>query len=191
MARKLFDNGLLSIVNPDSSIEVGAKLYWYEADTTTPATTYTTPDGVVENANPVVASADGRFGQMWLEPGAYKYILTQAGSDPSDPDVTVNDYNVTDEPPEIDAALYTFLAGDVPLPIASGGTGQTSAVNAIAALGGLALTGGELTGQITQDAAGAYLYNGDGAQTNGAVFVTIDSDPDPTSLPGQWWAKYT
>jgi hypothetical protein len=190
VARKLFDNGLLSIIKPDSSIEVGAKLYWYVADTTTPATTYTTPDGSTENTNPVLAVSDGRFPEMWLEPGDYKYILTQADSTPADPDVTVNDYTVDDAPPSIDPTLYNFLAGTDPLPVANGGTNATSAVNAAAELEVLPLAGGELTGQVTQDGAGALLYNAAGGQVQGGVFVTIDSDPDPTSLAGQWWAKY-
>lgn len=191
MTRKLFDTGLLSIINSDSSIEVGAKLYWYVADTSTPATTYTEPSGSAQNTNPVLAQADGRFPQMWLEAGDYKYILTQSDSTPADPDVTVNDYSVVAEPPEIDSGLYDFLAGDDPLPIANGGTGASSAVNAIAALGGLPAAGGTVTDDIARATKGVYLYNSAAGQVNGGVFVTVDSDPDPTSAAGEWWAKYT
>lgn len=190
MARQLFDPGLFSIVNPDSSIEVGAKLYWYVAETTTLATTYTTPDGSVQNSNPVVAQADGRFGQMWLEPGDYKYVLTQADGSPTDADVTVDDYTVADTPPDIDPALDDFLAGTDPLPIANGGTGETSAVNAIAALGGLPAAGGTVTGNITRSTKGVHFFWNASGQSNGGWFLTASGDPDPTSSAGQVWLKY-
>ncbi len=193
MTRKLFDERLFSIINPDSSIEVGAKLYWYEANTTVLAVTYTTPAGMVANSNPVLANADGRFPSMWLEPGDYKYVLTAADGSPADPEVTQDDYTVEAAPPEIDPALYDFLAGDVPLPIANGGTNATAAGDAAVELEVLALSGGELTGQLTQDNAGAYLYNADTGMSQGAVFLIEDGDPDPAGYnqPGMWLLKYT
>lgn len=57
----------------------GAKLYFYEAGTTTPKDTYTDYTLGTPNANPVEADADGRMGGIWLGPGAYKAILKTAG----------------------------------------------------------------------------------------------------------------
>lgn len=86
MARQLFDINLSSIINIDSSIAVGAKLYFFEDDGVTPATTYTTSDGMVANANPMLAQSTGRFAeQAWLDGGEYIYILTAANGSPSSP----------------------------------------------------------------------------------------------------------
>lgn len=57
----------------------GAKLYFYEAGTTTPKDTYTDYTLGTPNSNPVEADADGRMGGIWLGSGAYKAILKTAG----------------------------------------------------------------------------------------------------------------
>lgn len=188
---QLFDDGIFSIIDEASAIQVGAKLYWFVANTSTPVDTFTTSALNVPNTNPVLAQADGRFPQMWLAPGDYKYILTAPDSTPADPLVTVDDYNVPDAPETFDPALSDFLAGDEPLPIASGGTASTSAANAIAALGGLPTTGGTMTGNIVRSAKGVHLFWETAAMNNGNAFLTIDSDPDPTTLAGQIWFKYS
>jgi hypothetical protein len=188
---QLFDTGVFSVIDDASAIQVGAKLYWYVANTSTLVDTYSDPELTVENTNPVLADADGRFPQMWLAPGLYKYVLTASDGNPMSPLVTVDDYRVSDEPETFDPDLADFLAGDVPLPIASGGTGQTSAVNAIAALGGLPAAGGTVTGNIVRSTKGVHLYFNTAAMNNGGVFLTVDSDPDPTSLAGQVWMKWS
>jgi len=55
----------------------GGLLYTYAAGTTTPATTYTTINGVTQNTNPIVMDAAGRLeSEVWLEGGvAYKIVL--------------------------------------------------------------------------------------------------------------------
>jgi len=55
----------------------GGLLYTYLAGTTTPATTYTSSNGVTANANPIVLDAAGRVSQeVWLTVGVnYKFIL--------------------------------------------------------------------------------------------------------------------
>ncbi len=187
----LFDTGLFSVIGLDSEIEVGSKLYWYVANTATPTDTYTTPALNIANTNPVLAAADGRFPEIWLAPGDYKYVLTAPAGSPADPLHTVDDFNVPDNPPSFDPSLDGFLSGADPLPIASGGTASTSAVNALAALGGLPLAGGTVTGNITRSTKGVHLYFNTAAMNNGGVFLTIDSDPDPTTLAGQIWLKYS
>lgn len=189
MTRILFDEGLFSVIDDASAIGVGWQLSFYTANTTTRIITYTTPAGIVQNTNPVLSDAEGRFPEMWVDVGqTIKWAL-------ADEDgaiiTTVDDFDIPATPPSFDPALDDFLAGDEPLPIASGGTGSESAVNALAALGAMGTAGGTFTGQIKQTSAGAYLYNSASGQVQGGVFVTVDSDPDPTSLAGQWWAKYT
>lgn len=186
----LFDYGLFSVIGLDSEIEVGSKLYWYVANTSTPADTYTTPALNVENTNPVLAEADGRWPEIWLAPGDYKFVLTAPGGSPADPIRTVDDFNVPDTPPAFDPDLDAFLAGNVPLPVASGGTGSTSAVNALIALGAFPSAGGSVTGNITRSTKGVHHFWLTAAMNNGDWALTPSADPDPTSLPGQVWAKY-
>lgn len=55
----------------------GGKLYTYSAGTTTPAVTYTTRAGTVNNTNPIILDAAGRTPQeIWFSGGLlYKFVL--------------------------------------------------------------------------------------------------------------------
>jgi len=55
----------------------GGKLYTYAAGTTTPTTTYTSSDGSIPNANPIILDSAGRVSeQVWLDSTAnYKFTL--------------------------------------------------------------------------------------------------------------------
>jgi hypothetical protein len=188
MTRILFDTGIFSVIDEASAIGIGWQLSFYTANTTTRIITYTTAAGSTQNTNPVLSDAEGRFPETWIEDGqSIKWALAD---DDGTIITTIDDYLIAASPPSFDPALDDFLAGDAPLPLANGGTASTSAVNALAALGAMGLVGGTFTGQIKQTSAGAYLYNGAAGQVQGGVFVTIDSDPDPTTLAGQWWARY-
>lgn len=52
----------------------GGKLYTYAAGTTTPKQTFTTQDESAANANPVILDSEG-YADVWLESGAYKFVL--------------------------------------------------------------------------------------------------------------------
>ncbi len=184
----LFDIGIFSVIMPNSSIGVGWTLGWFLANTTTETDSFADPALTVPNSNPVVSDAQGRFPQMWLGAGDYKYVLKDDGGTIK---VTVDDYNVSAAPPSFDPALNDFLAGAEPLPIASGGTGQTSAANALAALGGLSTAGGTVTGNIVRSGKGVHLFWETAAMNNGNAFLTSSAASDPTTLPGQIWFKYT
>lgn len=56
----------------------GAKLYAYQAGTSTPQNTYSDSALSVANANPVVADANGVFGAIFMLPADYKFILQTA-----------------------------------------------------------------------------------------------------------------
>lgn len=55
----------------------GGKLWSYEAGTTTPTPVYTDSLGLVPHTNPVVLDANGEA-VIWLRPGSYKFVLTDA-----------------------------------------------------------------------------------------------------------------
>ncbi len=192
MARHLFDSGIFSVIDEASAIGIGWGVNFYTTDTTTRIVTYTTAAGSVENTNPVIFGGGGRLPPVWIPDGqSIKWQLQDADGVPVGD--TFNDYDIPSTPPTFDPALNDFFAGDEALPIASGGTGQTSAPNAIAALGGLPTTGGAMTGQIRQNSAGAYLYNADSGMAQGAVFLIEDGDPDPAgwTQAGQWLLKWS
>lgn len=189
MARFLFDYRQFAVTNPSGGVEVGALLNFYTAETTSRITTYSAPSGGVANTNPVEADANGNWPPIWIDTGqTIKWVRTD--SDGANP-VVIDDFNIPATPPSISAALYDFLAGNAPLPIANGGTASATAVNALAALGAMGTVGGTFTGQILQSGHGAYLYNADSGQAHGKFALTVDSDPDPTTLAGEIWAQYS
>ena len=55
---------------------VAAKAYFYVTGTTTPLSTYSDAGLTAVNANPVVADANGRFGDVYLQAARYKVVLT-------------------------------------------------------------------------------------------------------------------
>lgn len=56
-----------------------AQLFFYTAGTSTPQNTYADATLTTANTNPVIADANGRFGQIWLIPSAaYKVALYTA-----------------------------------------------------------------------------------------------------------------
>lgn len=68
-------------VNGSGTPYPGALLYFYTAGTTTPLNTYSDKDLTTPNAHPVVADANGLFGQIFLGSGTYDVVLkTSAGA---------------------------------------------------------------------------------------------------------------
>lgn len=94
---QIFDN--------NGNVLSGGKIYTYEAGTTTPATTYTTPVGNTFNSNPIVANASGRLAnEIWLlVSGSYKFQLKDAN------DVLIATYDnipTIPQPPILNDATY-------------------------------------------------------------------------------------
>ena len=65
----------LHVLDGDGVPIAGAKLYTYEAGTTTPRATYSDRELTSANANPVVADANGLFGAIFLAEDDYKLVL--------------------------------------------------------------------------------------------------------------------
>jgi hypothetical protein len=74
-----------TLLNNAGAIAAGGKIFTYAAGTTTKLATFTDSTGATQNANPIVADANGRF-DMWLTPGS-SYKITAAPSTDSDPPV--------------------------------------------------------------------------------------------------------
>jgi hypothetical protein len=79
------------VTNFDSlgNILAGGQLFTYQAGSSTPLATYTTVNGTIANANPIVLGSDGKIpNELWLQYGyAYKFVLQTATS------VLVNTYD--------------------------------------------------------------------------------------------------
>ena len=79
------------VTNFDSlgNILAGGQLFTYQAGSSTPLATYTTVNGTIANANPIVLGSDGKIpNELWLLYGyAYKFVLQTASS------VLVNTYD--------------------------------------------------------------------------------------------------
>lgn len=85
---QLFDNS--------GNVLTGGKIETYQAGTTTPAATYTTPIGNIFNSNPIVADASGRLpNEIWLSiNSSYKFVLKDSN------DVLIATYdNIPSLPP--------------------------------------------------------------------------------------------
>ncbi len=60
----------------------GALLYTYSESTTTPLAAYTDEALTTAHTNPIVADGDGRFGAIYLQAAAYKFVLKTAAGAP-------------------------------------------------------------------------------------------------------------
>lgn len=146
----LFDQGLYSVVDVDSSIGVGWKLWTYTTGTTTPKNTYPTAAdalaGTNPNSNPVVAGADGRFAPIWFADPSYKIVLTDKNDvvkvtrDPAVSSGSVSSVAVSggttgltvSGSPITSSGTITFGGT---LAVANGGTGGTTTATARTGLG--------------------------------------------------------
>ena len=72
------------VTNFDSlgNILAGGQLFTYQAGSSTPLATYTTVNGNITNANPIILGSDGKLpNELWLQYGySYKFVLQTASS---------------------------------------------------------------------------------------------------------------
>lgn len=100
-----------------------AKMYVYEAGTTNDLTVYQTNVPDTAHAQPIIADANGIFPQIYLTADVYKYVLKTSA------DAAIATYD----------NVASMVAGDGgTLPVASGGTGATTATAARTNLGAAA-----------------------------------------------------
>jgi hypothetical protein len=100
---------------------VGGKIYTYAAGTTTPLAAYTDSTGTTPASNPIILDSRGEC-TLWLGAADYKIRLTT----PADVQLWVVD-NVT-------AVTLNLQNAQGILPVASGGTGESTAADAFDAL---------------------------------------------------------
>jgi len=74
----LLDLGWFSVLTSSGALAAGAKLYTYEAGTTTDLATYSDSGLTIANTNPVVADSAGRFGPIYLQAQDYRIVLKTA-----------------------------------------------------------------------------------------------------------------
>lgn len=105
------------IVDENNNIQSGAKVYFYDAGTTTDAAVYQDKALTTQHPQPVVADAGGRIANVYAPSGKdYKIVITTS----SDVDLPGGADNI---PPYI-------ASGASVLPIPSGGTNANSAAGA-------------------------------------------------------------
>lgn len=87
---QLFHLSGQTLVDGNGAPYAAAKAYFYETGTTTPKNTYSNAGLTSANTNPVVADADGRFGDIYLIAGRYKVVYATAA------DVTIDTLDPVD-----------------------------------------------------------------------------------------------
>lgn len=96
----------------------GGLIYTYAAGGTTPLVTYTSSSGLVAHPNPIVLDSAGRINEIWIPEGtSYKFILK------SSTNVLIGSFD------------NLFPIASLPVSIANGGTGATTADGARINLG--------------------------------------------------------
>lgn len=110
-----YNNVIEQALDDNGNPLAGAKLRFYDAGTTTPRTVYSNSGLSTAISQPVIADAAGRFVQVYLQAGIYKYTLHTSA------DVLVTSQD------NVDPGLS---ASGTAIPIAQGGTGATTAAGA-------------------------------------------------------------
>ena len=103
----------------DSGVPLaGGLIFTYAAGGTTPLVTYTSSSGLVAHPNPIVLDSAGRINEIWIPEGtSYKFILK------SSTNVIIGSFD------------NLFPIASLPVSIANGGTGSTTADGARVNLG--------------------------------------------------------
>lgn len=156
----------------------GGKIYTYLAGTDTPQATWTTADGNVENANPIILGVDGRPpNEIWLETGvAYLFTLTDADdnliqnyddiSGINDVSAVQSEITIQEEGVEQgDAHTLNFVGSSV----TAGVSGGVATITVTSASGTLAA--GDIVASASRTRSGALLC--DGAAVSRSTYSTL------------------
>jgi hypothetical protein len=150
----LYFNPNSQVFNDSGAPLAGAKLFFYEAGTSTKQDTYSDATLTTPNTNPVVADAAGRFGGIFMQAKSYKVVLTTSGD--------------TDPPT---SAIWTV---DNYEPAAGGALRAASTIAALTALAKAGLSDGDIA------VVGSYSATGD----NGGGIFQWDADATDTEIQG-------
>jgi hypothetical protein len=102
----------------------GGKVYFYDPGTTTPRAVYSDDDLTVLLTQPALSNSSGRWPQIYVQPGTYRFRVYDASD------------ALLFEEDNVDPGLVTSVSGT--LPVASGGTGASTAAGARSNLGAAA-----------------------------------------------------
>ena len=74
----------VQLQNNNGALLAGGKIFTYAAGTTTPAATWTTSAGNIQNANPIILDSFGRIpNEIWLLAGnSYKFVVEDSVNNP-------------------------------------------------------------------------------------------------------------
>lgn len=149
--------------NNSAEVLAGAKLNFYSTGTTTRKDTFSDSARTTANANPVVADSAGRFGDIFLESGTYRVILTDAD------DVTIGDADPvegaigTSGAVDEKSADHTVTVSDATKVLNVDASGAARTITLLAAA--TATDGFEITVKKSDSSANAVTVDGNGSET--------------------------
>lgn len=163
----------------DGNIAPLARMYWYEAGTSTPVTVYTDAGLSVAHSNPINADASGVFAAVYAPAGTYKIVVKESAAAGGATIYEVDNFEIIETtiaisfPTSVKTANFTVAAADRAktfLCDASGAPGQ----NIICTADSATLGNGFPFFVINTAATGTITIQGTGAQTvNGSASRTI------------------
>lgn len=180
MAR--FNTPITHEISGDASASgVGYLLNFYTTLTTTRKDTFSDAALTTANANPVVADSSGRFGNIFMESGTYRVILTDADNveiwDADNVDGTTGTSGIVDTK----SANYTITVGDASKIIdvsASGGARTITLLPAATAADGF-----EVTIRKSDSSANAVTIDGNGSELiDGSTTLVLKAQYDSANL---------
>lgn len=181
----------------DGNIAPLARMYWYEAGTSTPVTVYTDAGLSVAHSNPINADASGVFAAVYAPAGTYKIVVKESAAAGGATIYEVDNFEIIETtiaisfPTSVKTANFTVAAADrakVFLCDASGAPGLN-----IIGTADSATLGSDFPFRVINTAAtGSITVQGTGAQTiNGAASYTLSGQyvgAEFTSLGAGGWA---
>ena len=169
------------VLDDTSGSASGWLLNFYTTGTTTRKNTFSDNGLTTANANPVVADASGRFGNIFLGSGDYKVVLTDGDNlEKWTADPVAGSVGATGA---VDAktAAYTITTGDATKTIAVDATSGALTVTLPAAAS--ATNGFEVTVKKTDSSVNAVTIDGNGAETiDGATTLVLSNQYDSATL---------
>lgn len=149
----------------------GWKLNFYDTGTLVRKDTFSDTALTIANTNPVIADSAGRFGNIFLEAGLYRIVLTDEvdvqkwDADPVDGSAGVGGQVL------VKTANYTVTLADLTKVIAVDATAGAITITLLAAA--TAGNGAELTVKKTDSSANAVTVDGNGAETIDGVATQV------------------